>query len=137
MDMWNQEKEHLETFEELLLKYKVKPTILKHFCEILGFMLGAGTALLGTKTAMACTEAVEMIVGEHYNNQLRETMNLRGYSVEIDYLRKKIKEFRDDELEHLNTAVNDWNSKDSFAYNIITNIIKDALEQFGYAKEFK
>ncbi|CCJ29562.1 unnamed protein product [Pneumocystis jirovecii] len=124
MDMWNQEKGHLETFEELLLKYNVKPTILKHLCETLGFMLGAGTALLGTKTAMACTEAVETVVGEHYNNQLRETMDLRGYSAEMDYLRKKIKEFRDDELEHLNTAVKDWNSRDSFAYNIITSIVK-------------
>ncbi|KAG5439586.1 hypothetical protein PCANB_002162 [Pneumocystis canis] len=124
MNMWNQEKNHLETFNELLLKHNVKPTALKYLCETLGFILGAGTALLGTKSAMACTEAVETIIGEHYNNQLRETMHLRGYSAEIDELREKIKKFRDDELEHLNIAVNDWNSKNSFAYNTMTNIIK-------------
>ncbi|KAG4306257.1 hypothetical protein PORY_000245 [Pneumocystis oryctolagi] len=124
MDMWNQEKKHLETFEKLLLEHKVKPTILKHLCKTLGFMLGAGTALLGPKSAMACTEAIETVIGEHYNDQLRETMHLKGYSAEIDDLREKIKKFRDDELEHLNIAVNDWESKDSFAHSIITNIIK-------------
>ena len=29
--------------------------------------LGAGTALLGKEAAMACTVAVESVIGEHYN----------------------------------------------------------------------
>ncbi|KAG5440803.1 hypothetical protein PCK2_000102, partial [Pneumocystis canis] len=124
LKMLNQEKYHLDVFNQLLLKHKVRPTTLKYLCETLGFILGAGTALLGTKSAMACTEAVETVIGQHYNDQLRETMHLRGYSAEIDELREKIKQFRNDELEHLNIAVNDWDSKNSFAHHIITKIIK-------------
>ena len=30
-------------------------------------VLGAGTALLGKEAAMACTVAVESVIGEHYN----------------------------------------------------------------------
>ena len=32
-----------------------------------GYILGAGTALMGKEAAMACTEAVETVIGEHYN----------------------------------------------------------------------
>ncbi|KTW28925.1 hypothetical protein T552_01553 [Pneumocystis carinii B80] len=124
MDMWNQEKKHLETFDKLLIKHEIKETQLKYVCKTVGFALGVGTALLGTKTAMACTEAVETVIGEHYNDQLRETMCLKGYSEEIDELREKIKKFRDEELEHLDIAVNIWNSKESFGYGLITNVIK-------------
>jgi len=31
------------------------------------FSIGAGTALLGKEGAMACTVAVESVIGEHYN----------------------------------------------------------------------
>lgn len=33
-----------------------------------------GTALLGEKAAMACTVAVETVIVEHYNEQLRQIM---------------------------------------------------------------
>ena len=32
-----------------------------------GFALGATTALMGKEAAMACTEAVETVIGEHYD----------------------------------------------------------------------
>jgi hypothetical protein len=32
---------------------------------------GAGTAMLGERAAMACTVAVEEVITEHYNSQLR------------------------------------------------------------------
>ena len=31
--------------------------------------IGAGTALMGEKAAMACTVAVEKVIGEHYREQ--------------------------------------------------------------------
>ena len=37
------------------------------FDEIFSLILGAGTALLGKEAAMACTVAVESVIGEHYN----------------------------------------------------------------------
>lgn len=42
-----------------------------HACIYRVFFSGAGTALLGERAAMACTVAVEEVITEHYNSQLR------------------------------------------------------------------
>ena len=39
--------------------------------ERYGFGLGVASAILGEKAAMACTIAVEEVIGEHYANKLR------------------------------------------------------------------
>ena len=65
--MWDQEKEHKKKFEELLPKYKIRPTALLPVWNIAGFVLGAGTALISKEAAMACTMAVEEVIGEHYD----------------------------------------------------------------------
>ncbi|KAJ3044009.1 ubiquinone biosynthesis monooxygenase Coq7 [Rhizophlyctis rosea] len=101
--MWDQEKLHLSVFDDLLSKNRVRPTALRPFWEMAGFALGAGTALLGKEAAMACTEAVETVIGHHYNDQLRELLKINH--PEVDKLRLIIKRFRDEELEHLDTAV--------------------------------
>ncbi|XP_063790478.1 5-demethoxyubiquinone hydroxylase, mitochondrial isoform X2 [Pseudophryne corroboree] len=72
--MWDQEKEHLKKFDELMVSNRVRPTILLPFWNVAGFVLGAGTALLGKKGAMACTVAVEESISNHYNNQIRALM---------------------------------------------------------------
>lgn len=69
--MWDQEKKHRAKFEELITKYRVRPTVLIPIWNVAGFILGAGTALMGEKAAMACTVAVETVITEHYNDQLR------------------------------------------------------------------
>ncbi|CAG8771646.1 3547_t:CDS:2, partial [Funneliformis caledonium] len=66
-EMWEQEKLHLKTFDEIMPRFRVRPTILRPIWEALGFILGAGTAMMGKEAAMACTEAVETTIGEHYN----------------------------------------------------------------------
>lgn len=38
----------------------------------LGFALGAGSALVGKEMAMACTIAVETVITEHYNEQIKQ-----------------------------------------------------------------
>jgi ubiquinone biosynthesis monooxygenase Coq7 len=38
--MWEQEREHVEKFEELLPKYRVRPTALLPFWNIAGYALG-------------------------------------------------------------------------------------------------
>ena len=40
--MWEQEKGHRKKFEELLPKYRVRPTILVPLWNVAGFVLGAG-----------------------------------------------------------------------------------------------
>jgi ubiquinone biosynthesis monooxygenase Coq7 len=65
--MWDQEKHHLKVFDGIVSQYRVRPTALRPIWEMAGFALGAGTALLGKEAAMACTEAVETVIGGHYN----------------------------------------------------------------------
>ncbi|EPX74291.1 ubiquinone biosynthesis protein Coq7 [Schizosaccharomyces octosporus yFS286] len=122
--MWDQEKHHLKTFDNYILENRVRPTLLRPFWDVAGFALGAGTALLGTKAAMACTEAVETAIGGHYNDQLRDTVHLNDAAPELEKLRDDLAEFRDDELEHLNTAVDDWNAKEAPAHGLLNNAIQ-------------
>lgn len=65
--MWDQEKKHLAVMDKLQVHHSVRPTILSDVAKIAGFGLGAATALLGKEAAMACTEAVEIVIGEHYD----------------------------------------------------------------------
>ncbi|XP_008563731.1 PREDICTED: ubiquinone biosynthesis protein COQ7 homolog, partial [Galeopterus variegatus] len=94
--MWDQEKAHLKKFNELMVGFRVRPTILMPFWNVLGFALGAGTALLGKEGAMACTVAVEESIAHHYNNQIRTLMEEDPDKYEE--LLQVIKKFRDEEL---------------------------------------
>ncbi|XP_069726017.1 5-demethoxyubiquinone hydroxylase, mitochondrial [Phaenicophaeus curvirostris] len=96
--MWNQEKDHLKKFNELMVAYRVRPTILLPFWNVAGFVLGAGSALLGKKGAMACTVAVEESISDHYNSQIRTLVE--GDPEKYKELLQVIKQFRDDEREH-------------------------------------
>ncbi len=88
-----QEQEHLATFNQLLPQYRVRPTVLMPLWHVAGYALGAGTALMGARAAMACTVAVESVITEHYNAQLA--------SGALDAtLTPTITQFRDEEMEH-------------------------------------
>lgn len=65
--MWDQEKKHLAVMNKLQVQHRVRPTILWEVAQVAGFGLGAVTALMGKEAAMACTEAVESVIGEHYD----------------------------------------------------------------------
>ena len=67
--MAEQEQAHLETFDRLLVERGVRPTLLSPMWSVAGYALGAGTALMGEKAAMACTVAVEEVIDEHYARQ--------------------------------------------------------------------
>lgn len=73
--MKKEEKHHLNVFEDLVVKHRVRPTLLSPVWSIFGFGLGAMTAMMGSQAAMACTVAVETVIGKHYNDQLREIAN--------------------------------------------------------------
>ena len=57
-----QEAEHLETFDRLIAEHGVRPTALSPIWHVAGYALGAATALMGEKAAMACTAAVEEVI---------------------------------------------------------------------------
>lgn len=44
--MWNQEKDHLKKFNELMVAYRVRPTVLLPFWNVAGFVLGESVLLL-------------------------------------------------------------------------------------------
>jgi ubiquinone biosynthesis monooxygenase Coq7 len=100
--MWEQEKHHLKLFEEHIRNFRARPTALLPFWSAAGYALGVGTALLGKEAAMACTVAVEEVIGEHYDSQLR---TLLREDVEEPELMECIKTCRDEELEHLETGL--------------------------------
>ncbi|CAH1390996.1 unnamed protein product [Nezara viridula] len=119
-EMWEQEKHHRNTFENLIQEYRVRPTALLPFWNLAGFALGAGTALLGEKGAMACTVAVESVIVDHYNDQLRTLMN----NPEVDpKVMQIIKQFRDEEQEHHDTGIK-YGAEEAPFYEALSNIIK-------------
>lgn len=92
--MKQQEDVHLDTFSKMVSERRVRPTALMPIWHVAGFMLGAGTALLGEKAAMACTVAVEETIDEHYQAQIKKL----GDDEKV--LRETCSKFRDEELEH-------------------------------------
>ncbi|KDQ18120.1 hypothetical protein BOTBODRAFT_155199 [Botryobasidium botryosum FD-172 SS1] len=103
-EMWDQEKKHLTVMNLLQVQHGVRPTALWEVAKVAGWGLGAVTALMGKEAAMACTEAVETVIGEHYDDQLKDFDRLPSHP-SIDLLKGVVRELRDDELEHLDTAV--------------------------------
>lgn len=102
-DMWNQEKEHLEEMEYLNLKYRTRKSLLEPFWSLGGFIIGSATAFMGPKAAMTCTVAVERVITQHYNDQIRELLSENDI-LESKYLLDKFSKFRDDEQHHHDTA---------------------------------
>uniref|UniRef100_A0A1B0DJI3 Uncharacterized protein n=2 Tax=Phlebotomus papatasi TaxID=29031 RepID=A0A1B0DJI3_PHLPP len=118
--MWDQEKEHRRKFEVLINKYRVRPTVMTPLWNVMGFALGAGTALLGEKAAMACTVAVETVIMDHYNDQLRQLM--ADPTTDQDLL-ATITKFRDEEQEHHDIGI-DCGAEQAPFYQAITEVIK-------------
>lgn len=94
-----QEERHLDTFEKLLRERRVRPTLLQPFWHVAGYALGAATALMGPRAAMACTAAVETEIDRHYAAQLAEL------GPEEPELAAHIVDFQAEEVEHRDTAL--------------------------------
>lgn len=92
--MQAQEQVHLDTFAALIARRRVRPTALLPFWHLAGFALGAATAAMGTRAAMACTVAVEEAIDEHYRAQVEALGDSEPE------LRQTIETFRAEELEH-------------------------------------
>ena len=93
--MKDQEEEHLDTFNRLLVENDTRPTALLPLWNVMGYGLGVASALMGEKAAMACTIAVEEVIGEHYAKQA-EALDKKD-----DKLKSTLEKFRDDELDHI------------------------------------
>lgn len=103
--MWDQEKEHLETFERLLIKNRAQRSLLSPLWNVGGFALGYVSGCLGSRAAMATTVAVEKVITEHYDEQLRKLIADQDALEENKELIALISRFRDDEQEHHDTGL--------------------------------
>ena len=92
--MADQERRHRAAFERHIVQRRVRPTALQPLWHVAGFALGAATAMMGERAAMACTVAVEEAIDEHYADQIAR---LGDDEAE---LRTELEEFRREELEH-------------------------------------
>lgn len=115
--MRDQEKKHYEAFQALLPARRVRPTLLSPLWHIAGFALGAGTALLGEKAAMACTVAVEEVIDEHYAGQVAELAEREPE------LAARLEQFRQEEVEHRDEAMASG-ATDTLGFEVLTTAIK-------------
>jgi ubiquinone biosynthesis monooxygenase Coq7 len=93
-----QEQRHLDRFNELMARRRVRPTALQPLWNVAGFALGAATALMSEEAALACTDAVETEIDKHYAAQLAELGS------DDPELASDIAEFQTEELEHRDSA---------------------------------
>ncbi|MCG8492883.1 MAG: demethoxyubiquinone hydroxylase family protein [Sneathiellales bacterium] len=115
--MKEQEEVHRDTFNKLLVERRVRPTALTPIWNVAGFALGAGTALLGKEAAMACTEAVEEVIDEHYQQQLDQL------GEDEAELKEVIQKFRDEEIEHRDIA-REKGAAEAPGYELLTTAVK-------------
>ena len=115
--MASQEQRHLKRFDRLMSERRVRPTLLQPLWNVAGFALGAATALMSEKAAMACTDAVETEIDRHYGQQLDEIGD------DDPELATDIAEFRAEELEHRDTA-RQAGARNAVGYPVLTAAIR-------------
>lgn len=115
--MQAQEQHHLDVFTGLIAERRVRPTALLPLWHVAGFLLGAATAALGEKAAMACTVAVEEAIDEHYS---RQSATLDESE---DELRETIERFRAEELEHRDIGLQ-HGAEQAPGYRALSEVIK-------------
>ncbi|KAK7427106.1 ubiquinone biosynthesis monooxygenase Coq7 [Neonectria magnoliae] len=129
--MYDQEVGHFNTFNEMIHKHRVRPTAMYPLWSIMASGLGWSTAMMGYEAAMACTEAVETEIGGHYNEQIRSLLEMvtqweaEGYEVgeELSVLIKTLRRIRDEELEHLDHAV-EHDARKAEPHWLLTGVIR-------------
>jgi ubiquinone biosynthesis monooxygenase Coq7 len=95
----------------------VRPTALSPLWHVAGWALGAATALMGEKAAMACTVAVEEVIDEHY---ARQAEALGG---DEPVLKATVEEFRAEELQHRDIGLA-HGAAEMPGYGLLTETIK-------------
>ena len=116
-EMLAQEEQHLAQFNRLVAERGVRPTALEPLWHVAGFALGAATALMGREAAMACTVAVEDVIGEHYAEQAA------SLGTDEAELKSTIESFRRDEMHHRDVSLKNG-AEQAPAYQVLTGAIK-------------
>ena len=112
-----QEERHLKRFNALMVQRRERPTALQPLWNVAGFALGAATALMSEKAALACTDAVETEIDKHYSEQLKQLGS------DDPVLAADIADFQADELEHRDIA-RDAGAAQAVGYPLLTAAIR-------------
>lgn len=115
--MRDQEQAHLDSFNAMIAERHVRPTALLPCWHVAGFALGAATAVLGERAAMACTVAVEETIDNHYASQIDRLDESEGP------LRDTLQKFRGEELEHRTIALANGAER-APGYRLLTAVIR-------------
>jgi len=115
--MAEQEEQHRAFFDAMMARRGVRPTLFQPFWTVAGFALGAVTAAIGPEAAMACTAAVETEIDLHYAAQLRDLGD------DDPELSEAVARFRDEELEHRDTAIASGAER-AFGYPVMSAAIR-------------
>ncbi|CAM3163863.1 MULTISPECIES: demethoxyubiquinone hydroxylase family protein [Sphingomonas] len=115
--MAEQEERHRAFFDRLIAERRVRPTLFQPFWDKAGFALGAITAAISPKAAMACTAAVETEIDKHYQQQLEQ---LGDSDPELS---EAIADFQAEELEHRDHALG-AGAQEAFAYPVLYGLIR-------------
>ncbi|KAF3818999.1 hypothetical protein GH733_012416 [Mirounga leonina] len=110
--MWDQEKDHLKKFDELMVAFRVRPTILMPFWNVVGFALES--------------------IAHHYNNQMRTLMEKDPEKHEE--LLQVIRKFRDEELEHHDLGL-EHDAQLAPAYTVLKSLIQAGCSVAIYLSE--
>lgn len=117
--MAEQERAHLDTFDRMVADRGVRPTLLHPLWHIGAFAMGAATALLGDRAAMACTVAVEEVIDDHYARQAE------ALGEEEPELKAVIERFRAEELEHRDIGL-EHEAEQAPGYRLLSGAVKAA-----------
>lgn len=112
-----QEARHRAFFDRMIADRGVRPTLLQPFWGAAGYALGAASALIGPRAAMAVTAAVETEIDLHYQQQLDE---LGDSDPELS---AAVEQFRAEELEHKAEAI-EHGAEHAPAYPVMHNVIR-------------
>lgn len=94
-----QEERHRQHFDKMLAVRGVRPSALQPIWNVAGYALGAVTAAMGPRAAMACTAAIETEIDRHYEEQLQ------ALCVQDPELSETIADFQAEEVEHRDAAL--------------------------------
>tara|TARA_B100000035_G_scaffold4182_1_gene3748 strand:- start:2596 stop:3123 length:528 start_codon:yes stop_codon:yes gene_type:complete len=116
----DEEKVHFDYFNEQILKYRVRPTLMSPLWSFLGNSIGLISSRLGEDYVNACTESVEEIIVDHYKKQITF---LNNKNIKND-LKKKIEKFCKEEDAHREDALNSRKGRDKLGLEIFKKLTK-------------
>ena len=131
--MYDSEIPHYEFFTNLMNAQKSRPSFMLPLWSTLGFIIGYISGIAGESVVMTCTEGVEEVIGNHYNEQLKIIQDIIDNNSEVNNkfllndLHKKIEKFMHDELEHLHIS-SQYHGKKMYGYFYFNMLIKSVTK---------